>query len=410
MAVFSYQAKALNGSVTRGTIDAGSESEARVKIRALKLIPIQVVVGGTPGAPSAPSSFKFKARMSKVKSKDLQTFTRQLSVLVGAGVPIVPSLEALSQGFKSPSLKRALGDITQDISAGKKLGEAFGKQSQIFDRFYVNMMIAGEEGGVLELVLRRLAEYIEKAVKLNGRIKGALVYPIAVFVIAGVVVTGLLVFVIPKFAELFAGNGMELPVLTQIVMNASTFMQSYWWMIIGGVMAGVWGVKRYYLTSAGRQTIDQLLVRTPVFGDLIIKGGLAKFTRTLSTLLGAGVPIMDAMDIAAQVSGNWVLERAIMRAKEAISQGKSIATPFAQEKVFPSLVVQMMAVGEQTGSLDQMLGKIADFFEDEVDEVVGAMTALIEPLMIVFLGGIVAFLVIAMYLPIFKMAGAGGAG
>jgi type IV pilus assembly protein PilC len=408
MAMFSYQAKALNGSISRGTIDAANESEARVKIRALRLIPIKVSVGM--GEAHAPSGFKFKPRMAKVKNKDLQTFTRQLSVLIGAGVPIVPSLEALSQGFKSPSLKKALNDITQDISAGKKLGESFGKQSQIFDRFYVNMMIAGEEGGVLEVVLKRLAEYIEKAVKLNSRIKGALVYPIAVFVIAGVVVTGLLVFVIPKFAELFAGNNMKLPLMTRMVMGASDFMQSYWWVVIGVIMGTVYGIKRYYLTPIGRQTIDMFLIRVPVFGDLIIKGGLAKFTRTLSTLLGAGVPIMDAMDIAAQVSGNWVLEKAIMRAKESISQGKSIATPFAQEKVFPSLVVQMMAVGEQTGSLDQMLGKIADFFEDEVDEVVGAMTALIEPMMIVFLGGIVAFLVLAMYLPIFQMAGAGGGG
>lgn len=409
MALFSYQARAMNGSVTQGQIDAGSEAEARVKVRAMKLVPVKIELSTGPVSTGAPQ-FKFKARMSKVKPKDLQTFTRQLSVLVGAGVPIIPSLEALSQGFKSPALKRGLFDITQDISSGKKLGESFGKQSQIFDRFYVNMIIAGEEGGVLEVVLRRLAEYIEKAVKLQGRIKGAMVYPIAVFIIAFVVVTALLVFVIPKFAELFAGNNMELPMLTQMVIGASEFMQNYWWMVLGGVGSLVYGIRRYYLTSTGRQQIDMLLIRLPVFGDLIIKGGLAKFTRTLSTLLGAGVPIMDAMDIAGQVSGNYVLETSIAKAKEAISQGKSIATPFAQEKIFPPLVVQMMAVGEQTGSLDTMLGKIADFFEDEVDGVVSAMTALIEPVMIVFLGGIVAFLVLAMYLPIFQMAGAGGGG
>lgn len=399
----------MNGSSVQGDIDAANEAEARVKIRANRLIPVKIELASAARAKSN-APFKFQARLSEVKSKDLQTFTRQLSVLIGAGVPIIPSLEALSSGFRSPALKKALNEITHDISSGKKLGEAFGKQSQVFNRFYVNMIVAGEEGGVLEVVLKRLADYIEKAVKLQGKIKGALVYPIAVFAIAGVVVTGLLIFVIPKFAELFAGNNMQLPALTIAVMSASTFMQSYWWMVIGGIVATIWGIKRYYLTAAGRLTIDTFLLKVPVFGDLLIKGGLAKFTRTLSTLLGAGVPIMDAMDISGNVTGNVILERAVMRAKESISQGKSIATPFAQEKVFPPLVVQMMAVGEQTGSLDQMLSKIADFFEDEVDGVVTALTSLIEPIMIVFLGGIVAFLVLAMYLPIFKMAGAGGAG
>lgn len=409
MPLFSYQAKAMNGSSVQGDIDAANEAEARVKIRANRLIPVKIELASAVRAKAA-TPFKFQARVSEVKSKDLQTFTRQLSVLVGAGVPIIPSLEALSSGFRSPALKRALNEIIQDISSGKKLGESFGKQSQVFNRFYVNMIVAGEEGGVLEVVLKRLADYIEKAVKLQAKIKGALVYPIAVFAIAGAVVTGLLIFVIPKFAELFAGNNMKLPALTVAVMSASEFMQSYWWMVIGGVVAGVWFLKRYYLTSAGRLTIDTFLLKVPVFGDLLIKGGLAKFTRTLSTLLGAGVPIMNAMDIAGNVTGNVILERAVMRAKESISQGKSIATPFAQEKVFPPLVVQMMAVGEQTGSLDEMLSKIADFFEDEVDGVVTALTSLIEPIMIVFLGGIVAFLVLAMYLPIFKMAGAGGGG
>lgn len=409
MAVFSYQARTMNGATVEGQIEASNEQEARVKIRANKLLPLKVVVG-TGGLSAGAKSFKFKARASRVKGKDLQNFTRQLAVLIAAGVPIIPSLEALSQGLKSATLKKALYDISQDISSGKKLGESFGKQSHVFDRFYVNMIIAGEEGGVLEGVLKRVAEYIEKAVKLQGKIKGALVYPVAVLVISMVVITGLLVFVVPKFAELFQNNGMQLPVLTQMVLDASAFMQKAWWMVLGVIVGGYYGLRHYYATSTGRETIDTLLLKVPLFGDLIIKGGLAKFTRTLSTLLGAGVPIMDAMDIAAQVSGNFQLEKSLLKAKESIAAGKSIAAPFAQEKIFPPLVVQMMAVGETTGALDQMLEKVADFFEDEVDGIVGALTSLIEPVMIVFLGGIVAFLVLAMYMPIFQMAGAGGGG
>lgn len=410
MAVFTYQAKAMNGSSVQGQVEAANENEARVKIRANRLIPIKLeLTGGGAAAPASvrakAAGFQYKANVGKVKPKDLQTFTRQMAVLIGAGVAIIPSLEALAQGQKSPVFRNAVQQVCQDISNGKKLGESFGKQSHVFDKFYVNMIVAGEEGGVLEVVLKRLADYIEKSVKIQGKIKGALVYPIAVLVISLLVITGLLIFVVPKFAELFSGSGMKLPFLTQLMLDMSAFAQRSWWMFAIGIFAGVQGTKRYYATSSGRQVIDAFLLRTPLFGDLIIKGGLAKFTRTLSTLLNAGVSIMDAMEIGAQVSGNYVIEQSILKAKEAISNGKSIATPFAQEKMFPPIVVQMMSVGEATGALDQMLSKIADFFEDEVEAVVSSITSLIEPVMIVVLGGIVAFLVLAMYMPIFQMAG-----
>ncbi len=410
MAVFTYQAKAMNGSSVQGQVEAANENEARVKIRANRLIPIKLEqTGGGAGGPTSVRAkapgFKYKANVGKVKPKDLQTFTRQMAVLIGAGVAIIPSLEALAQGQKSPVFRNAVQQVCQDISNGKKLGESFGRQSHVFDKFYVNMIVAGEEGGVLEVVLKRLADYIEKSVKIQGKIKGALVYPIAVLVISLLVITGLLVFVVPKFADLFSGSGMKLPFLTQLMMDMSTFAQRYWWMFGIGIFVGIQALKRYYATTSGRQIIDAILLRTPLFGDLIIKGGLAKFTRTLSTLLNAGVSIMDAMEIGAQVSGNYVIEQSILKAKEAISNGKSIATPFAQEKMFPPIVVQMMSVGEATGALDQMLSKIADFFEDEVEAVVSSITSLIEPVMIVFLGGIVAFLVLAMYMPIFQMAG-----
>lgn len=413
MAVFNYQAKAMNGSAVQGQVEAVNENEARVKIRAHRLIPLKlemVSAGGSVAPTSAVSRvktdvFKFKARPGKVKSKDLQTFTRQLAVLIGAGVAIIPSLESLAQGQKSPVMRSAILEVCQDISTGKKLGEAFGRQSHVFDRFYVNMIVAGEEGGVLEVVLKRLAEYIEKSVKIQGKIKGALVYPVAVLVISILVITGLLIFVVPKFAELFQGSGMKLPFLTQLMLDMSSFVQRTWWIFGIGAFVGYHALKHYYSTTSGRQMIDSLLLKTPLFGNLIIKGGLAKFTRTLSTLLNAGVSIMDAMEIGAQVSGNYVIETSIQKAKEAIASGKSIATPFSQEKMFPTIVVQMMSVGEATGALDQMLAKIADFFEDEVEAVVASITSLIEPIMIVVLGGIVAFLVLAMYMPIFQMAG-----
>ncbi len=411
MAVFNYQAKAMNGTAVQGQVEAVNENEARVKIRANRLIPLRLEMVSGGGGSSAASNrakadgFKFKSSPGKVKPKDLQTFTRQMAVLIGAGVAIIPSLEALAQGQKSPVFRKAVLEVCQDISSGKKLGESFGKQSHIFDRFYVNMIVAGEEGGVLETVLKRLADYIEKSVKIQSKIKGALVYPIAVLVISLLVITGLLIFVVPKFASLFQGSGMKLPFLTQLMLDMSDFAQRTWWMFGIGIFVGVQGLKRYYASSSGREVIDQILIRTPLFGDLIIKGGLAKFTRTLSTLLNAGVSIMDAMEIGAQVSGNFKIEQSILKAKEAIAGGKSIATPFAQEKMFPSIVVQMMSVGEATGALDQMLSKIADFFEDEVEAVVASITSLIEPVMIVVLGGIVAFLVLAMYMPIFQMAG-----
>lgn len=415
MAVYNYQAKALNGSAVQGQVEASNENEARVKIRANRLIPLKLEMtsgGGAPGGAvtQAPAkqkitSMKFGGGAGKVKPKDLQNFTRQLAVLVGAGVAIIPSLEALAQGQKSPVFQKAISEVCQDISTGKKMGQAFARQGHVFDKFYVNMIVAGEEGGVLEVVLKRLADYIEKAVKIQGKIKGALVYPMAVLVISLLIITGLLIFVVPKFAELFVGSGMKLPALTQMMMDMSEFAQRTWWMFIIAIFVAYHGVKNYYATSTGRQMIDSLLIRAPLFGNLIIKGGLAKFTRTLSTLLNAGVSIMDAMDIGAQVSGNYVIEMSIIKAKDAIASGKSIATPFSQEKMFPPLVVQMMAVGEATGALDQMLAKIADFFEDEVETIVSSITTLIEPVMIVVLGGIVAFLVLAMYMPIFQMAG-----
>jgi len=403
MPTYSYQAKSFTGKKASGTIEAESEAEARVKLRAKKLIPLKISVGVSGAKKSRSSSGRSKGG-GKVKSKDLQVFTRQLSVLISSGVPLIQALEVLSQSPRGKGLDHALKHVVKDINEGKKLGASFAAHPKAFDKFYVNMLIAGEEGGVLDTVLMRLAEYIEKAVKLNGKIKGAMSYPVVVLGVSLLVVAGLLVFVIPSFVKIFAGSGMELPALTQLVMNMSDFFVAYWYLMAFAGVLFFYGLRSFYGTPAGKATVDNFLVRVPVFGDFYIKSGMARFSRTLSTMLTAGVSIMEALDISAYTSGNSLVEGALLRAKSAVSKGKLLSMPLANESFMPHMVVQMIAVGEQTGALDEMLDKVADFYEDEVDVAVNSITSLIEPLMIVTLGGIVAFFVIAMYLPIFKMA------
>lgn len=401
MPAYSYQAKSFSGKKSSGIIEAESEAEARVKLRAKKLIPLKIVVGA--GGSQKSTSVK-KQSGGKVKSKDLQVFTRQLSVLISSGVPLIQALDVLSQSPRGKGLDTALKEVVKDINEGKKLGTAFAAHPRTFDKFYVNMLVAGEEGGVLDTVLLRLAEYIEKAVKLNGKIKGAMSYPLVVLAISLLVVSGLLVFVIPSFVQIFNGSGMELPALTKMVMNLSDFFVAYWYLLGIFAVGVVMGIRSFYGTPSGKVTIDNILIRIPVFGDFYIKSGMARFSRTLSTMLTAGVSIMEALDIAAYTSGNSLVESALLRAKVAVSKGKLLSMPLANESFMPHMVVQMIAVGEQTGALDEMLDKVADFYEDEVDVAVNSITSLIEPFMIVTLGGIVAFFVIAMYLPIFKMA------
>ena len=405
MPKYVFEAKGPNGKGFRGEIEAGSENEARVKLRAQRLMPTKIVA--TAGQVKKAGGGGFGA--GKVSSKDLQIFTRQLSTLLSSGVPIMQSMETLADGSRSPGLTFALKDIADQVSKGKRFGEALAGHPKIFDRFYVNMVIAGEESGNLDQILNRLAVYIEKSVKIQGKIKGAMAYPAAIIAIAFLVVTGLLVFVIPKFKDLFTSSGQELPALTKLVVAMSEFVQAQWYVLIGGIFAIFYSFNTYRKTEAGKQALDAILIDVPFMGDLMKKGAVARFTRTLSTLLGSGVGIMEALDIASKVVGNYVIERAILRAKDAITEGKSLTVPLGKEKYIPHMVTQMIGVGEQTGALDVMLGKVADFYEDEVDVAVGALTSVLEPMMMVVLGGIVAFFVIAMYLPIFNMAsGAGG--
>lgn len=402
MPTYSYQAKSFQGKVIQGTIEANNEAEARIKLRAKKMIPLKVVAGSLSSGMAQKSAGIARV---KVKSKDLQVFTRQLSVLISSGVPLVQALEVLSQSPRGKGLDEALKQIVVDISEGKKMGTAFKSHPSIFSKFYLNMLIAGEEGGVLDQVLMRLAEYIEKSVKLQGKIKGAMTYPIIVLFIACAVVMGLLVFVIPQFVSIFESSGMKIPEITQMMIDMSDFVIHRWYVLIGVIMGVFVSIRAYIHTPGGRRNLDHFLIRVPVFGDFIIKSSMAKFSRTLSTLLGAGVSIMEALTIAANTAGNSLIEDALIKSKASVSKGKLLSVPLAQEEFIPHMVTQMIAVGEQTGALDEMLTKVADFYEDEVDVAVSSITSLMEPVMLVVLGGIVAFFVVGMYLPIFNMAG-----
>lgn len=404
MPTFKFQAKAEDGRLVKGELDAASEAEARIRLRAQKLVPIRV------GQESALAAAAVKMPMFRdsVSAKDLQIFTRQFAVLVSAGVPIVQSLEAMSRGARSAGLTAALTKVMSDVERGRRLADALAAQPNVFDRLYVNLVRAGEEAGALEQVLNRLAEYIEKSVKLRGKILSALWYPVMIILVAIAVICLVMIFVVPKIASMFKDNGQQLPALTQLVINMSNFCQNYWYLIVG-VLVGVPVVaKMYYESEDGRKALDAIIIEIPVFGTLIQRGAIARFSRTLATLLSSGVRIIDALDIAAGTAGNFVLEQAFINAKNSISKGRSLAEPLNATPHIPKMVVQMIAIGEATGNVDQMLNKIADFFEDEVENATQAMTSLIEPILMVVLGGIIAVIVIAMYLPLFNLAGAVG--
>jgi type IV pilus assembly protein PilC len=398
MAKFVYEAKAVNGQNMRGEIDAVNEIDARNKLRAQRIIPLKLV----------PKSVgpKRVVNLGKATPKELQIFTRQLATLLGSGIAILQSLEVLSQGVRETTLTKACKMIINSLSQGKKFADALADHPRIFDKFYINMVTAAEKSGQLDTVLNRLAVYIEKSVKIQGKIKGALMYPAIIVFVALAVIAAIMIFVIPKFQTLFTSAKQELPAITQMVVKLSDFFVHYWWAVGVGIVGGIFALKEYYQTSSGREQIDAILLRTPIFGALIQKGAIAKFTRTLSTLLSSGVGIIESLEISSKVVGNTQIERAILRARDSISEGKTIVAPLSKEKFIPQMVQQMISVGEQTGNLDQMLGKIADFYEDEVDVAVGALTSIIEPVLMVVLGTIIAFIVVAMYLPIFQLAGA----
>ena len=398
MPVYVWAGVDGSGRETKGEIEARDEQTARlllsrkkIRIKKLKTKPKDLF-----------ENLSFL--QPKVKTKDIVIFTRQLSTMIDAGLPLVRGLEILASQQENPTLKKMLTQIKTDVESGSTFAEALKKYPKHFDRLYCNMVAAGEIGGILDEVLRRLSDYMEKAQALKAKVKSAMTYPIIVLAISTLVLSIILLFVIPTFAKMFADFGSALPLPTQIVINLSNFVKSYFLVMVALGIVFVFLFKKYYSTQKGRFTVDRLLLKAPVFGPLIRKVAVAKFARTLGTLINSGVPIIEALNVAAGTAGNKVIEETIKNVKASISEGRSIAQPLMNSKIFPSMVVQMISVGETTGALDAMLNKIADFYDEEVDAAVDALTSMIEPFMIVFLGGTIGGIIIAMYLPIFKMA------
>ena len=343
---------------------------------------------------------------ARVKTKEIVVFSRQFATMIDAGLPLVQCLDILASQQDNKEFKRILMEIKGSVEGGSTFADALRKHPKVFDNLYVNLIAAGEVGGILDTILNRLSQFMEKSEKLKGKIKSAMTYPTAVICIALIIVTGLLLFVVPIFQGMFESFGKALPAPTQMVVDLSNLMKKAWWLIFGGIGGIIFALTRIYKTKRGRYVMDTIFLKIPVVGDLIRKTAVARFTRTLGTMLSSGVPILEALDIVSRTSGNVVIEAAIVKSRNSLSQGKTLAEPLMETGVFPGMVTQMISVGEATGALDAMLTKIADFYEEEVDAAVDALTALIEPLLMAFLGVVVGGLVIALYLPIFSLAGA----
>ncbi|OHB30340.1 MAG: pilus assembly protein PilC [Desulfuromonadaceae bacterium GWC2_58_13] len=404
MPKFSWEGKNRTGQVQKGEMEASTEAAVNAQLRRMGIMPSKVKARGK----GLDKDLKIPGFAPKITTKDLVVFTRQFATMIDAGLPLVQCLDILGRQQDNKTFKKILVNVKESVESGSTFADALKKHPKAFDDLYVNLVAAGEVGGILDTILNRLAAYIEKALKLKKQVKSAMTYPTTIIGIALVVVSVILVFVIPAFEKMFADFGGALPAPTQIVINISNFIQKYILVIIAGMFGTVWGFKRIYKTEKGRATIDKYALKAPVFGILIRKVAVAKFTRTLGTMISSGVPILDGLDIVAKTAGNKTVEKAIYKVRQSISEGKTIAEPLEQSGVFPPMVCQMIAVGEQSGAIDTMLNKIADFYDDEVDDAVGNLTAMMEPLLMLFLGTTVGGLVIAMYLPIFKLAGTVG--
>ena len=399
MPFFAYQGRTTQGS-TAGEIEAPDRTAAVAELRrkAILVTQIKEKAGGPARAGGVGGRFG-----GKVKDKEMAIFTRQFSTMVDAGLPLVQCLTILAEQSESKTLRTVTSRVAGSVEAGSTLADALRRHPKTFDELYVNLVEVGEAGGILDTVLQRLSVYIEKAAALKRKVKSAMIYPLTIVGVAFIVVIFMLTFVIPTFAKMFAGMGADLPLPTLIVINLSNFATRFWWLIIGAAIGIVVGIRAYYKTEGGRSLIDALVLKLPVFGTLIRKVSVARFTRTLGTLVSSGVPILEGLRITARTAGNRVVERAVLETRASVTAGKTLAEPLKASTVFPPMVVQMISVGEQTGALDAMLNKIADFYDDEVDTAVTALTALLEPMMIVFLGVVIGGLVIAMYLPIFRL-------
>ena len=398
--IWMWEGKTKSGEIKRGELEAADEQSVLQRLRAMQLTNTKVK--------KKPMEFnlgKFLPGLGGVSQKDIVIFTRQFATMIDAGLPLVQCLDILASQLDNLAMRDVLMKVKGKVESGSTLADALGDHPKVFDTLYVQLVAAGEVGGILDTILNRLAAYIEKNEKLKAKVKAAMVYPAIVLVVAIGITFVLLLFVTPTFEKMFKDFGGAMPAPTQFIIDLSTFLQKYILWMIAATIAFVFAFRAYLKWPRGREQWDAFTIRTPLFGPLIRKVAVARFCRTLGTMISSGVPILDALDVVTKTAGNKTVEKAIRYTKEKISEGKTIVQPLAETKVFPPMVVQMIGVGEATGAMDQMLTKIADFYDDEVDNAVSALTSMIEPIMMVFLGGIVGGFLIAMYLPIFSIAG-----
>ncbi|HXH07899.1 MAG TPA: type II secretion system F family protein [Vicinamibacterales bacterium] len=400
MPTFAFSGRTRTGEIVTGERVAESMDAAVAALRREQILVTRI---DPAREKAAARDRKAAAKGKAAPAKNLAIFTRQFSVMIDAGLPLVQCLEILGKQESDKHFAQVILAVRADVESGASLADAMRKHPKTFDALYVNMIAAGEAGGILDTILKRLAVYIEKNVKLKSQVKSAMIYPVAVLVIAALVVGAILWKVIPTFASLFAGLGAELPLPTRIVIALSNGVVAYGWTLFLVLPALGYAFRRYYATDAGRHRVDALLLRVPILGGILQKIAVARFCRTLATLLGSGVPILDGLEITARTSGNAIIEDAIMTTRGSVERGETVSAPLRETKAFPPMVVQMINVGETTGALDTMLSKIADFYEEEVDAAVAGLLTLLEPVMIALLGGIVGGIVIAMYLPIFSL-------
>ncbi len=399
MPLFEYTAKnSQTGQIMKGQREAQSQDDVVRYIRNNRMILVSIR--------EAPKTINISFGKARITTRDLVIFTRQFATMINAGLPLVQSLNILAQQTENKSLADVTRTVVYDVEAGNTLADALAKHPKAFPDLFVNMVAAGEAGGILDTILLRLATFLEKNDALMRKVKGAMVYPAVIFSVAGIAIAILLIFVIPTFQAMFASVNMELPLPTRIVIAMSGILINYWWAILGGAGIGMFAFRQYYQTKGGRKNVDRALLAAPVVGDLLRKSAVSRFTRTLGTLISSGVSILDGLEITAKTAGNMVVHDAVMESRQSIAGGETIAAPLARSNVFPPMVISMIAVGEQTGGLDEMLSKIADFYDEEVDVAVGTLLSLLEPIMIVVLGVIVGGMVVAMYLPIFDMMNA----
>jgi type IV pilus assembly protein PilC len=397
-----WEGKTRVGGTMTGEIEAPNEAFVIAQLRRQQIVPVKVK------AKARELNITLPWRTGKVSRKELAIFTRQFATMIDAGLPLVQCLDILGMQQENQGFKKVILKVKEDVESGSTFADALGKHPIVFDELFVNLVSAGEVGGILDTILARLAAYIEKAMKLAKQVKSAMVYPATIVAVALIVTVILLLYVIPIFGQMFEDFGQSLPVPTQIVLALSAYTRKYFLLGVVLVVLMILAIRWYYKRETGRRNIDRLLLRMPILGDLLRKIAVARFSRTLGTMVSSGVPILESMDIVAKSAGNKIIEEAVVKARESISEGKTISEPLQDSKVFPLMVTQMVAVGEATGALDAMLNKIADFYDDEVDASVAALTSLLEPLLMIFLGVVIGGLVIAMYLPIFKLAGVVG--